>query len=126
VQAASLTRFRAVGDITGLLRTKAAIHSFTQSLRIQLKNTNIAVFELGPPITATPLFSDGISINDIGVKPVDVTTLVKYAIDGLERDRFEIRPGPSNRLKIMSRLAPNFILKQLSKPVDRVLAQPKG
>ena len=80
-----------------------------------MKNTNIAVFELGPPITATPLFSDGISINDIGVKPVDVTTLVKYAIDGLERDRFEIRPGPSNRLKIMSR-----------KPVDRVLAQPKG
>lgn len=106
--------------------TKAAIHSFTQSLRIQLKNTNIAVFELGPPITATPLFSDGISINDIGVKPVDVTTLVKYAVDGLERDRFEIRPCPSNRLKIMSRLAPNFILKQLSKPVDRVLAQPKG
>jgi len=85
--------------------TKAAIHSFTQSLRIQLKNTNIAVFELAPPITATPLFSDGISINDIGVKPMDVTTLVKYAIDGLERDRFEIRPGPSNRSKIMSRLA---------------------
>lgn len=106
--------------------TKAAIHSFTQSLRIQLKNTNVAVFELAPPITATPLFSDGININDVGVKPMDVKTLVKYAIDGFERDRLEIRPGPSNRLKIMSRLAPNFILKQLSKPVDRMLAEPKG
>jgi uncharacterized oxidoreductase len=30
---------------------KAAIHSFTQSLRLQLKHTNIAVFELAPPIT---------------------------------------------------------------------------
>jgi uncharacterized oxidoreductase len=106
--------------------TKAAIHSFTLSLRIQLKNTNIAVFELAPPITATPLFSNDINVNDVGVKPMDVKTLVKYAIDGIGRDRLEIRPGLSNRLKIMSRLAPNFILKQLSRPVDRMLAQPKG
>jgi uncharacterized oxidoreductase len=106
--------------------TKAAIHSFTLSLRIQLKTTNIAVFELAPPITATPLFGGAININDLGVKPMDVKTLVKYAIDRLESDHFEIRPGPSNWLKIMSRLAPNFILKQLSKPVDRMLAEPKG
>jgi uncharacterized oxidoreductase len=37
--------------------------------------------------------------------------------------RLEIRPGLSNMLKIMSRLAPNFILKQLGKSVDRTLAQ---
>lgn len=35
---------------------KAAIHSFTQSLRLQLKHTNITAFELAPPITETPLF----------------------------------------------------------------------
>ena len=119
-----MTRFRAVGDITSLLRHQSCDTFLHAVAADPVENTNIA--GLGPPITATPLFSDGFSINDIGVKPVDVTTLVKYAIDGLERDRFEIRPGPSNRLKIMSRLAPNFILKQLSKPVDRVLAQPRG
>jgi uncharacterized oxidoreductase len=32
---------------------KAAIHSFTQSLRLQLKHTNITVFELAPPVTET-------------------------------------------------------------------------
>jgi uncharacterized oxidoreductase len=104
---------------------KAAIHSFTQSLRVQLKNTNITVFELAPPVTATPLLR-GDSIADYlppGVKPMDVKTLAQHAIDGIRRDRLEIRPGLSNMLKIMSRLAPGFILKQFSKPVDRMLAE---
>jgi uncharacterized oxidoreductase len=103
--------------------TKAAIHSFTQSLRIQLRNTNITVFELAPPITATSLFRGDMSANDVGVKPMDVKILVNRAIDGIKKDRLEIRPGLSNMLKIMSRLAPNFILRQLSKSVDRVLTQ---
>jgi uncharacterized oxidoreductase len=35
--------------------TKAGMHSFTQSLRIQLKNSKVKVFELAPPLTNTPL-----------------------------------------------------------------------
>jgi uncharacterized oxidoreductase len=106
---------------------KAALHSFTLSLRVQLKNANVTVFELAPPLTETPLFKDDFSAEDFeGVKAMDVKTLVKQAIDGIEKDRLEIRPGLSNMLKIMNRIAPDFMLKQLSKSVDSMLAQPKG
>jgi uncharacterized oxidoreductase len=105
---------------------KAAIHSFTQSLRIQLKNTNVKVFELAPPLTETPLFEGDFAANDLeGSKAMDVKTLVQHAIDGMEKDRLEICPGTSNLLRIMSRIAPGFILAQLNKSVDRALAQPK-
>jgi uncharacterized oxidoreductase len=106
--------------------TKAAIHSFTQSLRLQLKHTNITVFELAPPITATALFKGGMRMDDVGVKPMDVKVLVQHALDGIAKDRLEIRPGLSNMLKFMSRLAPNFMLRQLGRPVDRMLAQQSG
>jgi uncharacterized oxidoreductase len=103
---------------------KAAVHSFTQSLRVQLKNTGITVFELAPPMTATPLLTGAFGADDLpGVKPTDAKTVANHAIDGIRRDRLEIRPGLSSALKIMSRLAPNFILRQLNRPVDRMLAE---
>jgi len=81
------------------------------ALRIQLKNTSIIAFQLAPSITQTPLFSRDISADDVrGVTPIDVNTLAKCAINGIKRDRLEIRPGLSNMLNVMSRLAPNRIL----------------
>jgi uncharacterized oxidoreductase len=102
--------------------SKAGIHSFTQSLRIQLKNTSIKVFELAPPATDTPL-NQTFDPTDLNGGLMSVTKLVNQTIEALKKDRLEICPGPSKVLRLLSRLAPQFILNQLSKPVDAMLAK---
>ncbi len=95
---------------------KAALHSYTKSQRVQLRNCGIKVFELAPPMTQTPLFTGDIRTEDVkGVRMMDVATLVGHAIKGLKRNQLEIRPGMSNVLNLMSRVAPQFLLNRLSK-----------
>jgi len=101
--------------------TKAGLHSFTESLRVQLKNTKVRVFELAPPATQTELLDDFNSEDMKGVSIMKVEDMVKVAVKGMQTDRFEIRPGQANQLKMMSRVAPGFILKQMSRSVDRML-----
>src|ERR1700690_2076428 len=101
--------------------TKAGLHSFTESLRVQLKNTKVKVFELAPPATQTELLGAFNSEDMKGVSIMKVEDMVKVAVKGMQDDRFEIRPGQANQLKMMSRVAPGFILKQMSRSVDRML-----
>jgi uncharacterized oxidoreductase len=94
---------------------KAGLHAYTQCLRIQLRNTSVSVVELAPPAVETPLFRGEFAEETKGQKGMDVTTLAQKAIAGIEAGKLEIRPGLSNVLKIMSRVAPNVILNQLAK-----------
>jgi uncharacterized oxidoreductase len=95
--------------------TKAAMHSFTQSLRAQLKGTGVTAIELAPPGVETPLFRGEFAEELKGQKAMDVKVLVAKAIASIETGKVEIRPGLSNVLKIMSRVAPQFIFNQLAK-----------
>ncbi|MDE1152283.1 MAG: SDR family NAD(P)-dependent oxidoreductase [Micavibrio sp.] len=96
--------------------TKAALHSYTQSLRLQLQHSRVKIIELAPPGTETPLFRGDFTPEDLdGMKGMDVKVLVAKALQGLENDRLEIRPGLSNVLKILSRVAPNFAARMLGK-----------
>lgn len=96
--------------------TKSGLRSYTQSLRVQLKNTAVKVFELVAPAAKTPL-------NDtfMGIDGFDSSTLmepgklVDAAIRGLQKDQFEIYPGVARIMKLMSRIAPKFLLSQTSK-----------
>ena len=95
--------------------TKAAIHSFTQSLRAQLAGTGVTVVELAPPGVETQLFRGEFEKEMKGQKAMAVDVLVKHAITGIESGKLEIRPGLSNILKIMSRVAPQFMFAQMAK-----------
>jgi uncharacterized oxidoreductase len=97
--------------------TKAAIHSYTGSLRFQLQDTGVHVVELMPPGVSTDLTA-GIAGGE-GIKLITTDELVAATIKALEADKVEIRPGQSNQLHWMSRLAPRFInglLHKASKP----------
>lgn len=95
--------------------TKAAMHSYTQSLRVQLAGSTVTVVELAPPGVETPLFRGEFAEETKGMKAMDVKVLVKHAIHGIEADKLEICPGQSNLLKTMGRIAPGFMVKQLGK-----------
>ena len=103
--------------------TKAAMNSFSRSLRVQLKNTQVKVFELAPPATETELF-DVKAPEMEGVQVMKVDELVRQFLKGFEKDQLQIRPGQANSLKFMNRVAPEFIFGQLSKSVDRMLGKP--
>ena len=101
--------------------TKAGLHSYSQALRLQLRGTRVAVVELAPPGTETPLLRGDFNEQDLGgVRSMDVKVLVAHALAGIERGRTEIRPGLATMLWMMSRLAPGFIAGQLGKGVDHL------
>src|SRR5258706_13532086 len=84
-------------------------------------NTKVKVFYLAPPATQNEILDDFNAEDMKSGSIMKVEDMVKIAVKGMQNRRFEIRPGQANQLKMMSRLAPGFILKQMSRSVDRML-----
>jgi uncharacterized oxidoreductase len=105
--------------------TKAAIHSYTQSLRFQLEDSGVEVIELMPPAVRTEMTAD---LPDEGLTLITTDKLVALSIASLKRGAVEVRPGQSAQLALLRRIAPDFINRQLWKAAKPLvsLAETRG
>jgi len=87
--------------------SKAALHSYTQSLRIALSRaTKVKVFELMPPLVNTD-FSAMIN-GKAGIPPAVVAAAL---VDALAHDTYEIRVGNTQYIYDLYRKSPEDALK---------------
>lgn len=97
--------------------TKAAMHSFTMSLRRQLEQTPIRVFEVIPPtVHDTELKGRPVQKTDWSVSSSEVA---EATISGIESDAYEIAVGQSRGWSNASRA-------ELDAAFNRINASPVG
>jgi uncharacterized oxidoreductase len=80
--------------------TKAAVHSFTVSLRHQLKNTPVKVFEIIPPTVDTELDQGRRGDTNRGVNP---EVVIKASMKSIGKDEYEIAVGQAENLRTSAR-----------------------
>ncbi len=73
--------------------SKAALHSYSTTLRLSLENTSVKVFELMPPLVDTQ-FSSAIGGHN-GIQP---TAVANDLLKALAEDDFEIRVGDTAKM----------------------------
>ncbi|WP_201980052.1 SDR family oxidoreductase [Hymenobacter rubidus] len=102
VNVSSIVAYAPSANISTYSASKAAVHSYTQSLRHTLaKTTSIRVFELMPPLVDTE-FSSEIG-GAAGIPPQQVADEL---LAGLAQDEYEIRVGDTAGFYEFSRTSP--------------------
>lgn len=94
--------------------TKAAIHSFTVSLRHQLRDTSIRVFEAVPPTTDTELDASFAGPEERAYRGISPRKVAEAIVAGLEADQEEILIGEAQGLYQAALRDPNGIFQKLN------------
>jgi len=79
--------------------TKAAIHSFTLSLRHQLKNTPVKVFEIAPPSVDTELGHDRRTDKTQSHGGIPIGEFLSEAMEAIKNDLLEAPIGQAKGLR---------------------------
>jgi uncharacterized oxidoreductase len=93
--------------------TKAAVHSFSDSLRHQLRKTHVQVLELAPPRVETNLGET--AGRPEGKYPgMGLEAFIALTMKALESGKSELPIGQAKFLRFGSRLMPSFLFKKLN------------
>ena len=97
--------------------TKAALHSYTLSLREQLKGSSVKVFELLPPLVDTDMTTH----IEMSMPKISSEKLIKSTIIGLKNNTYEIRPGMTGMMYYMVRFMPAMMRAMIGKDAKKAL-----
>ncbi len=98
------------GSLATYSASKAALHSYTQALRIALERvSDVKVFELMPPLVDTE-FSAPIGGHN-GIKP---SVVAERFLEGLKKDEYEIRVGQTEDIYRLYLSSPSDALNYLN------------
>ena len=82
--------------------SKAALHSFSRTLRWQLESTNVRVFEVVPPLVETAMTAGR------GKGKLSAAQLAQEFWEGFKADRYEMLIGKTKVLSLVNRLSPSI------------------
>lgn len=98
--------------------TKAAVHSLTLSLRHQLKNTSVKVFEIAPPSVDTELGHDRREDKTQSHGGIPIADFITEAMEALKNDVFEAPIGMSKGLHAQREALFEQMNNQVQLPVN--------
>jgi uncharacterized oxidoreductase len=94
--------------------TKTALHTFSWSLRHQLRDTSIKVFEVAPPLVDTELQEAARSKKGSAARGISPQVVAEATLQALAKDRFETAVGSARLLQWGARLVPQQLFNRVN------------
>jgi len=95
--------------------TKAALQSFSKSLRYQLRETSVKVFDVAPPLVETELHEAVKAKRDQKLKGISPDRVAGETLRGIRKDNYEIAIGLARVSRASSRILPNLMFRVINK-----------
>jgi uncharacterized oxidoreductase len=95
--------------------TKAAVHSFTVSLRYQLRDTSIKVFEVVPPAVDTELGKGTTEEEDQGYRGIPPSEVARTTLEAMANSEYEIVVGEAKGLVTGARTNPERAFQNMNR-----------